>query len=499
MLRVKILCGYLCFALLCSLTLAIPSAAQTYRILFNSNDTEADFPLGSLVQGPDGNFYGTTLFGGTSTAFPGGTIFRITPQGALTTLYNFCSQDRCADGALPAAGLALGTDGNLYGTTEGGGPNGGGGTVFRITPQGMPTILASFSSCTPSNCPDGIAPITGLVLGSGGNFLGTTSDVSTSRLPSHGTIFRITPQGALTTLYHFCSLANCADGSQPSGLIQATDGNFYGTTGFSGQLQFFSLNGNGAPPVTGMPGTVFRITPAGFLTTIHTFCQQTNCTDGSLPSGLIQASDGNLYGTTDSGGSGGNGVIFRIALNGAFTKLYDFCSQANCADGGQPLAGLIQGTDGNFYCTTTVGGTRTGGTLFRMTPAGAITVLHSFANQHEALAAPFQATDGRFYGTLEVFGFPLPAPAGIIYRESVGLAPFVETVQKVGQVGSTIIILGTNLTGATAVSFNGTAATFTVVSPTEIKAKVPTGATTGQIQVTTPTGVLTSNVAFRVP
>ncbi|HET9407005.1 MAG TPA: choice-of-anchor tandem repeat GloVer-containing protein [Candidatus Sulfotelmatobacter sp.] len=473
MLRTKILCGYLCLTLLCSLTLAIPSAAQTYTVVTTFNGSDGSVPLGSLVQGFDGNLYGTTAAGGiNSGAVSGGTIFKITPQGALTTIYEFCSQSNCSDGRQPTAGLTLGTDGNFYGTTTFGGANGE-GSVFRVTPQGVLKTLHSF--CAQSNCPDGARPLTGLVLGDGGNFLGTTSDLTTSSaLPSFGTVFRITPQGQLTTLHRFCSLPNCADGRQPSGLIQVPHGNFWGTTGFSGQIGTSS----------GAPGTIFRISGTGSFATVHTFCQQANCADGEFPSGLIQANDGNFYGTTEGGGSAGAGSVFKTTVDGVFTTIYNFCSQSNCADGSGPRAGLTQGTEANFYGTTTSGGSRTGGTLFRLTPTGTITVLNNFANLHQSHAAPFQATNGSFYGTVEVLDPSTVTSFGLIYRASTGQVPFVETVQKSGVVGSTVIILGNHLTGATAVSIGDQVATFTIVSDTEIDATIPIGAQgNGPIQV----------------
>jgi uncharacterized repeat protein (TIGR03803 family) len=181
----------------------------------------------------------------------------------------------------------------------------------------------------------------GLLQATDGNFYGTTE---VGGAHNQGTVFKITPAGALTTLYNFCSASACADGQQPlAGLIQANDGNFYGTTSKGGTFNYNY-------------GTVFQITPAGALTTLHSL----NGTDGFQPSGaLIQASDGNLYGTTSWGGAYGlsyNGTIFKITPTGTFTTLYNFCSQVNCADGRWPLAALIQGSDGNFYGTTTAGG-----------------------------------------------------------------------------------------------------------------------------------------------
>ena len=197
-------------------------------------------------------------------------------------------------------------------------------------------------------------------------------------------------------------------------------------------------------------GTVFRITPSGTLTTLYSFCSQSACTDGATPyAGLIQATDGNLYGTTAGGGARNNdGTVFKITPTGTLTTLHRFCFQSGCADGAGPLSGLIQATDGNLYGTTDAGG---------------------------------------------VDGF------GTVFRLNVDLGPFVETLPASGKVGAAVKILGTNLTGATSVSFNGTGAAFEVVSASEISTTVPTGATTGTVQVVTPDGTLSSNVPFRVP
>ena len=256
-----------------------------------------------------------------------------------------------------------------------------------------------------------------------------------------GTVFKITPSGTLTTLYNFCSQSGCADGSEPEGaLIQATDGDLYGTTAAGGPNN---------------QGTVFKITPCGTLTTLHTFCSQGYpCTDGADPEGaLVQATDGNFYGTTIVGGAynPGAGTIFQITPAGTLTTLYDFCSQTLCTDGAKPWAGLVQATNGTFYGTAEYGGT------------------------------------GGVYHDL-----------GTIFSLSVGLGPFVKTLPACGEVGSPVKILGTNLTGATSITFNGTPATFTVVRPSEITTTVPVGATTGTVQVVTPSGTLSSNVPFRV-
>jgi uncharacterized repeat protein (TIGR03803 family) len=202
-------------------------------------------------------------------------------------------------------------------------------------------------------------------------------------------------------------------------------------------------------------GTVFKITREGALTTLYSFCSQRNCADGAAPyAGVVQATDGNFYGTASEGGAGAAcssndcGTVFKITAGGNLTTLYGFCNVDRCADGENPFGVLLQATDGSFYGTTAAGG--------------------GVEN------------------------------AGTVFKLSVGLAPFVQTVTTSGKVGATVEILGSNLTGSTAVNFNGTAATFSVVSNTEIKATVPSGATTGFVTVTAPSGNLKSNKEFRV-
>jgi uncharacterized repeat protein (TIGR03803 family) len=254
----------------------------------------------ALIQGTDGNFYGETTVGGTSTKCGSngcGTVFQMTPAGTLRTLYTFCLLSSCPDGTAPSGGLIQGIDGNFYGATGGGGAYGG-GTVFTITPSGMLTTLYSF--CSQTGCTDGRDPTGALVQSTDGNFYGTTWSGGTSTKCGTygcGTVFQVTPAGSLTTLHSFCTLAGCPDGRLPSALIQATDGNFYGTT--SGT----SIN------CTLRCGTVFEITPGGTLGTLHVF----DSTDGADPeAALVQATDGSFYGTTTAGGSHGSGTVFRL-------------------------------------------------------------------------------------------------------------------------------------------------------------------------------------------
>ncbi len=364
----------------------IASSAQSifFTSLASFNGTDGANPyFMSLVQGTDGNFYGTTWLGGNNNCDNGyetcGTVFKITPAGTLITLYSFCSQADCADGWSPYTGLVQGRDGNFYGTTVYGGNNNcylGCGTIFKITPAGTLATLYSFDGS------QGTYPSAPPVQGSDGNFYGTTM---WGGAYGAGTVFKVTPAGMLTTLHNF----DGSDGLRPgAGMIQATDGNFYGTTDAGG---------------TYGDGTVFKITPTGTLTTLHSFCSQSGCPDGDEPTaGLVQATDGNFYGTTIYGGNEncygyGCGTIFKITPTGTLTTLYSF---QGSPEGFWPTAGLVQASDGNFYGTTAAGGTYQDATVFEITPAGTLTTLHSFdgSDGSGCNGGLVQATDGNFYG-----------------------------------------------------------------------------------------------------
>jgi uncharacterized repeat protein (TIGR03803 family) len=502
----------------------VASPAQTFSTLRAFNGTNG-WRAGSLVQGLDGNFYGTTQWGGAyiherGATDPGdGTVFEITPEGELRTLYNFCSQsnsnESCIDGQTPN-GLILAANGNFYGTTFAGGTGGNlgailqVGTVFEMTPGGTLTTLYSF--CTQFSgglCLDGSNPTAGLVQGVNGNFYGTTQGGGTGSgiAGGGGTIFEITAAGKLTTLYNFCSQTNCTDGATPSAaLVLGTDGNFYGTTSQGG------TNVNNPDCPSGC-GTIFKFTPGHELTTLYNFCSTSSCIDGYKPAAaLVQGSDGALYGTVTSGGdtSSEAGLIFRITPGGQISLVYSFCAQSGCPDGAYPYAGLTLGSDGNFYGTASGGGANDFGTAFEFSTAGALTTLYSFCPQTNCpdgeypVAELMQSTNGTFNGSASAGGNLAPCDnsgergCGTVFNLATGLGPFVEANPRFGKSGYKVNILGNNLTGATSVTFNGTAATFTVVSPTLIKATVPTGATTGTIQVTTPSRTLSSNVAFQV-
>lgn len=479
--------------------LAIVSPAQTVTPLIKFDGTanpqggwnSGNAGLTSLVQGRDGNLWGTTEAGGT----PGsGTVFKMTPQGKLTTLHSFHPLINSPDGQFPQSGIVLSTNGNFYGTTQKGGLNFGvashDGTVFTITPGGAFTTLIEFPNDF-NNPPtaDGSQPIATLVQGTDGNFYGTNTTGGTH---SCGTVFRISPAGSLKPLFNFPAVPFC---DNPYGtLIQGTDGNFYGTT-----------RGGGAH----LHGMVFRITPTGGFTTLYSFkgSSTTGPFDGAQPNAaLLQATDGNFYGTTEAGGTVNGGTVFKITPAGSETVLQSFGVAA--APGFFLDAPLIQATDGNFYGTTARGGNSSCfdgcGTIFKITPTGKLTTLYSFhgADGAHPTGALVQYTDGSFYGMSAAGGNQHTGcnseGCGTVFHLVVpGLGPFVKTVPTSGKVGIIVSILGNNLTGATSVKFNGVAAKF-VTSSTDIAATVPVGATTGTVTVVTPARTLSSNVKFRV-
>jgi len=242
--------------LLLVVAMAATSPAQTFKTLYNfcskANCTDGSDPFYTpLVQGANGDLYGTTYSGGTNGA---GTVFKVTPAGKLTTLYNFCSQPSCTDGYYPLGGLLLATDGNFYGVTPLGGAYGDYGTVFRITPAGKLTTLHSFDGT------DGEVPKTGLIQATNGNFYGTTQGTAAV----YATLFEMTANGTLTTLYSFCVGGPCPTGADPQGLIQGTDGNFYGTTYDGG-------SNSGCSGYVAV-GTFFQLTPSGALNVLADFC-----------------------------------------------------------------------------------------------------------------------------------------------------------------------------------------------------------------------------------
>ncbi len=362
-----------------------------------------------LVQGSDGNFYGTSHAGGTFSS--DGTVFQITSNGTVTILHSFGLNP---DGVNPYAGLVQGSDGNFYGTTYAGGTNGN-GTIFRINTNGTLAVLHSFT-----NTPDGGAPEGRLVQGSDGNFYGTTLNGGKR---DSGSVFQITTDGILTILHSF---TNTLGGYLPEGeLTQGSDGSFYGTTAGGG------TNSNDK-------GTVFQFNTNGTLTILHSF---TNSPDGNFPQKkLVWGTDGNLYGTTSYGGADGNGTIFRITTNGTLAILHSF---TNTPDGAQPN-GLVLGSDGNFYGTTANGGTDIVGTVFQMTTNGTLTILHSFADSPEG-ADPtglVQGSDGNFYGTTVFGGTNNVSENGLgtMFKLVIPLNPPANQISAIQIAGTNVLI-----------------------------------------------------------
>jgi uncharacterized repeat protein (TIGR03803 family) len=471
-----------CTVVLLSVATAVVVQAQNFTTLVSFDGTNGAYPSSTLVQGIDGNFYGTAS----------STLFKLTPTGGLTTLYEFCSKPNCTDGSSPS-GLVLGTDGSFYGTTATGGSNSnefctsGCGTVFKITSAGKYSTIYNF--CSRPKCADGFQPDVSLIQASDGSFYGTTGGGGTSRR-GFGTIFRITAEGKLATIYRF-QKSEDDTGYDPTGpLMQGTDLNLYGTTVYGGEAS----GENGA-------GTAFLVFTSG-LVGFSSFGLTVD--SGVYPlGGLVEALDGNLYSTTSDGGQYGRGTVSESGLgDGMLGTLYSFCAFPNCADGGGPHAGVIQATDGSFYGTTTLGGTNgDGGTLYKITSSGALTTLYSFCAQtnctdgNSPIGGLLQATNGKFYGmTLQGGAYGI----GTIFSVGLGFEPFVSLQRNPAPSGQPFGILGQGLTGTTSVSLNGIPASFTVISNTFIKATVPPGATTGYVTVITPSGTLTSNVPFNV-
>jgi uncharacterized repeat protein (TIGR03803 family) len=370
---------------------------------------DGETPLAGLVQAADGNYYGTTLAGGANNF---GTIFRMTPNGTLTTIYSFTGD---SDGGFPT-GLVQGDDGDLYGLTvdSSGNSASGYGRIFKITLAGELTILNSLKSGYVNYPNDLRGAGSGLILGNDGNFYGTTLTGGTDY---YGTVFRMTPGGDLSTIYTF---SGGSDGSHPgSSLVQGTDGNFYSTTQEGGT---HAAGGDG--------GTVFSITPSGKLTTLYSFCTSSQCPDGSNPyGGLVQGPDGNFYGSTAYGGGthggvSGGGTIFKITPTGTLTTLIDgfFCVQLGCS----PQDTLTLGSDGNFYSTFGAGGPvsypERGGTAFQVTPSGAFTLLYAFCGLADCedgqlpYGGLIQGSDGKFYGTASSRSVLNGYQTGVVYQ-----------------------------------------------------------------------------------
>ncbi len=518
---------------------ATAASAQTFSVIHNINCTtdgcEDQQPV-PLTQGRDGNIYGQTYNGGANNE---GTVWKVTPAGVFTTLDSF---------AYPASntatgGLTLALNGDFYGVDDHGGANEL-GYVFKLTPAGVLTDLHDFTNVeggfdgepltlgpdgnlygldwyncyffkvtvatgvytnVSNTCPQGT--FYQLTLGADGRFYGVATNNGAN---NKGFVFAISTAGKVTVLHNF----NGTDGEFPLGsLVQASDGNFYGVT------QQTLTNPNA--------GEIFKMTPAGIITSLHVFAADGS--EGTSPEGgLLAASDGNLYGTTSSGGASDGGTLYKITRTGTFTLLRSFtCS----TDGCNSWVPLLQNTNGTLYGFSNGGGTNNAGTIYKVASSTfpPFIVVQNYSTKSGAtvdiLGSSFISkgpVTGVNFGGVPATSFkvvnnsfitavvPPTAVTSLVWvnissgnvgtLKNLKIAPTVTTLTPVsGAVGTSVTLTGTAFTGATKVTFGGITATkFTVNSVTKITATVPTGAITGKIVVTTPGGAGTSATNFTV-
>jgi uncharacterized repeat protein (TIGR03803 family) len=385
-----------------------PGVALDALYSFPADGSLGAYPYAGLLQAADGTFYGTALQGGASGL---GAVFRMDTNGLASLAHSFAG----TEGAFPDGGLIQGTNGLLYGTTYFQFPSAGGynyGSIYRMNTNGAITQLATFNGNNFATV--GTFPLAGVVQGRDGSFYGASFYNGVS---GNGAVYRVTPNGTITGL----GSLNSTDGSNPSSpLLLGADGAFYGT----------AQNGG----TNGGWGTVFKVTSSGQITALVSFAN----TNGAQPiAGLAQDADGAFYGTTYAGGAAGAGTLFKLAADGTFSSLYSF---SGGTDGANPYAGLCLASDGNLYGATEKGGTSGLGAVFRLTPSGAVTTLVQFdgyqgANPEGTL---IQGTDGALYGTTRNGG---AGNMGAVFRLSLGGALQITTQpqSKTAFAGDTVL------------------------------------------------------------
>jgi uncharacterized repeat protein (TIGR03803 family) len=396
---------------------------------------DGGYPYSGVIRDAAGNLYGTTTYGGGADL---GVVYKVDATGHETVLHSFTG---AGDGGHPNAGLILDAKGNLYGTTVNSG-TGFGGVVFRMDPVGNETVLHSFSG------EDGVEPYGGVIGDGAGNLYGTTFYGGTS---DNGVVYKLDAKGNETVLYNFTA---GADGGEPqAGLIRDAEGNLYGTTLFGGtgdcpsgcgvvfkldaagqqsvlhsftggadgangyadpglildaEGNLYGTTSNGGGPASA--GVVFELDPGGQETVLYTF---TGGSDGANPyAGVISDGQGNLYGTTYSGGPANAGVVYQLDATGHETVLYRFTGGA---DGKNPNAGVIRDAEGNLYGTSVYGGIGYG-VVYQVNAAGIETVLHAFTGGPDGVypyAGVIRDSEGNLYGTTSAGG---PANAGVVYK-----------------------------------------------------------------------------------
>jgi uncharacterized repeat protein (TIGR03803 family) len=447
--------------------LATAGFAQTpvtiYEFLSNGVDVVDPTAYGTTVQARDGNLYSASDVAGANGA---GGVYVVTPSGAESVLYSFPhTYSGCKEG------LTLGNDGNLYGVCSSHGQFDY-GLLYKITPEGVFTDLHDFSNTGSDGAQPGSPPIQA----TDRNYYGTTY---AGGVNGNGTIYKLTPDGTVTTLYSF---KNTTDGVNPdASLVQGKDGNLYGSTVAHG-ANFY--------------GVIFKITTKGKLTPLHSF----NLTDGSGPvAPLIQGTDGNFYGTTYQGGTNDQGVAFKITPSGKYTMLHSFTAST---DGLNPETAMVQATDGNFYGTTNSYDDNRD-SLYKITPKGVFSIVYQFSGSDNSLGiglanGPVQHTNGLLYGATNT-GPTVNNESGTIYTIDIGAQPFARLSTTSGIVGTSVSIFGQGFGSSSAVSFGGVDAPGPIVDgSTYITVQVPAGALTGSVKVTTGSNTLTCNQIFAV-
>ncbi len=468
----SIFCAWLALTLLA----ALPAAAQTPTTVLALTGAAGQpvSPDGTTIaQGRDGNLYLTSQFGGPSTA---PTLFKVTPAGVLTSVYS-------PGGIL--FGTTLGTDGDIYASNYNGGANGF-GDLFKVTPSGTATLLYTFLfSSGPAN------PYAPPIEAASGIYYGTTieSEERDGYVPE-SVAYSVTPAGVFKIVHTFTG----TDGQNVyASLVQGTDGNFYGCSAAGG---------------TDNDGVIFKMTAAGTVTVLHNFAG----TDGAgCYYSLVQGTDGNFYGVA-GGGADSVGVVFKISPSGVYSVIHNF---NGTTDGSYPNASLIQATDGNLYGVTGSQGNGDAGSIYKVTTAGVLTTLYSFTSGADGgipQTALMQHTNGLLYGSTYTGGdlncfttvyyggqSVINAGCGVIFSLNIKAKPFVRLVSTSGKVGSKIGVLGQDFSASSVVKFNGmTATTVTRTGTTFLMATVPAGATDGKVTVTTGTTTLTSAQKFVV-
>ena len=356
------------------------ASAQQFNTLYSFiGNSDGAYPVGTVIRDGQGNFYGTTWYGGNANGTDGhGTVYEYTASGEIRVLYAFTGD---SDGSNPFSGLVMDSQGNLYGTTPSGGAFGecstGCGVVYEITPEGKELVLHSFYG------PDGIVPMSGLFLSTEGNLYGTTTSGGSF---SGGTVFELSNSFGFVTLHAF----DGQDGAEPyAGVVMDNASNIYGTTSFGGNTGVSGTRRNN--------GTTFEITQSGTEETLHRF---SGASDGAMPYGsLVWTSLGGLFGTTSSDGTYHCGTVFQIRSDGGKKILHEF---TQTSDGCFPWAGVTLDAKGNIFGTTLYGGEYGFGTVFVITPSGKEKILHSFSNGSDG-SSPYGGLvldgKGNIYGT----------------------------------------------------------------------------------------------------